>query len=198
MTIIFWFEFASTYSYPAAMRIEREAEARDIDVVWKPFLLGPIFRAQGWDNSPFNIYSEKGRYVWRDLERICAKAAIPFRRPTEFPRNGLLAARIAASHADAEWLPGFVREVYVANFARDEDIGSPEIVADCLGRVGQSPEPVLAAATSDAGKAQLRANADEAAAAGIFGAPTFTVGDELFWGNDRLEDALDWAEKLTA
>ena len=68
-----WFEFASTYSYPAVQRIEALAGARGVLVEWKPFLLGPVFRSQGWNDSPFNIYPAKGRYMWRDLERVCAK-----------------------------------------------------------------------------------------------------------------------------
>jgi hypothetical protein len=91
----FWFEFASTYSYPAAMRIEALAAERGVDVRWRAFLLGPIFRAQGWNDSPFNLYPAKGRYMWRDLERICSAQGIPFNRPSVFPRNGLLAARVA-------------------------------------------------------------------------------------------------------
>ena len=95
MTIDFWFEFGSTYSYPAAMRIEELAGARGVDVNWRPFLLGPIFRDQGLTDSPFNLHAAKGRYMWRDLERTGETLGIPFRRPSRFPRNGLLAARIA-------------------------------------------------------------------------------------------------------
>src|SRR5919202_3839842 len=81
----FWYEFASTYSYVAAMRIERLAAAAGVSVNWRPFLLGPIFRAQGWDTSPFNLYLAKGRYMWRDLERLCEREGIPWRRPTMMP-----------------------------------------------------------------------------------------------------------------
>ena len=77
----FWFEFASTYSYPAAMRIAPLAREAGVDVRFRPFLLGPIFKAQGWDTSPFNLFAAKGRYMWRDLERICAELGLPFRRP---------------------------------------------------------------------------------------------------------------------
>src|SRR5262249_28725079 len=94
-TLDFWFEFASTYSYPAAMRIAQLAQARGVTLRWRPFVLGPIFKAQGWTTSPFNIYAEKGRYMWRDLERICAALALPFTRPEPFPQNTLLAARVA-------------------------------------------------------------------------------------------------------
>ena len=74
----FWFDFASTYSYPAALRIDNLARDSHISIVWRPFLLGPIFKAQGWNDSPFNIYPVKGNYMWRDLERTCAELDLPF------------------------------------------------------------------------------------------------------------------------
>ena len=83
----FWYEFASTYSYLAAMRAEPMALSAGVRLRWRPFLLGPIFAAQGWNNSPFNIYPAKGRYMWRDMERICAARGLAFRRPDPFPQN---------------------------------------------------------------------------------------------------------------
>src|SRR3954463_1979729 len=83
----FWFDFASTYSYPAAVRIGALAARGDVRVRFRPFLLGPIFTAQGWTTSPFNLYPEKGRYMWRDLERLCADQEVPFRRPDPFPHS---------------------------------------------------------------------------------------------------------------
>ena len=68
----FWFDFASTYSYPAAMRIAPLARQADVRVHFRPFLLGPIFKTQGWTTSPFNLFPAKGRHMWRDLERLCA------------------------------------------------------------------------------------------------------------------------------
>jgi 2-hydroxychromene-2-carboxylate isomerase len=188
----FWFEFASTYSYPAAMRVEAAAAARGVDVEWKAFLLGPIFREQGWNDSPFNLYPVKGRYMWRDLARLCEAQGIAFAQPSRFPRNGLLAARVACAHAQEPWLPAFVRAVYDANFARDEEIEEPAVVARCLERAGRAPEPLLEAAQSEASKTRLRQQEELAVRLGIFGAPSFVVGGELFWGNDRLEAALDW------
>jgi 2-hydroxychromene-2-carboxylate isomerase len=188
----FWFEFASTYSYPAAMRIEERARAAGVPLLWKAFLLGPIFGAQGWSDSPFNLYPAKGRYMWRDLERVCAGLGLPMRRPSRFPRNGLRAARIACWFEDAPWLPAFVRAVYDANFARDLEIAEPAVVAACLERAG-APADALELGAAEAAKAKLRARGEAAAAHGLFGAPSFTVGAELFWGNDRLEDALAWA-----
>jgi 2-hydroxychromene-2-carboxylate isomerase len=188
----FWFEFASTYSYPAALRIEAAARAAGVALAWRPFLLGPIFRAQGWNDSPFNIYPAKGRYMWRDLERVCAKHGVPFRKPSQFPRPSLLAARIACLGADQPWGPDFVRAVYRANFAEDRDIAAPATLAAILDGLGQDATAIIERAESAVTKDRLRAATDEATRRGIFGAPTFTAGDELFWGNDRLEDALAW------
>lgn len=189
----FWFEFGSPYSYPAAMRIEPLAAAQHVNVTWRPFLLGPIFRQRGLSDSPFNLHPDKGRYMWRDLQRTCDAAQLTFRRPSVFPRNALLAARVACWHDGEPWLPVFVRSVFSANFADDADIADPAIVSRCLVEAGTEPAAALALAEANASKAKLRAQTEQAAARGIFGAPSFTVGSELFWGNDRLEAALSWA-----
>ena len=103
--IEFWFEFASTYSYPAAMRIEKVAGAAGLHVVWKPMLLGPLFNAQqGLKDSPFNAFPVKGRYMWRDLERTCIDEGLPLKKPEIFPQNGLKAARIVLALPDAALL----------------------------------------------------------------------------------------------
>lgn len=186
----FWFEFASTYSYPASQRVEALCLAAGVPLRWRSFLLGPIFGAQGWTDSPFNIYPAKGRNMWRDLERTCAAHGLPWRRPSVFPRNGLLAARLVCVADQAAWLPEFVRAVYRANFAEDREISDPLVLGQILAAIGQEPEPLLAAAQSSEIKQRLRAQTEEAILRGIYGAPSFTVGDELFWGNDRLEAAL--------
>jgi len=193
MTVSFWFEFASTYSYPSAMRIESVAARHGVSIKWRPFLLGPIFRNHGWEDSPFNLYSAKGRYMWRDLERICARYGIAFRRPSEFPRNGLLASRIACEYADHDWCPAFVKAVYRANFEFDRDIGDPEVVAECLSVAPTEAAEIVSRATSDAVKLRLREQTELAESAGIFGAPSMLVGEELFWGDDRLEQAFEFA-----
>jgi 2-hydroxychromene-2-carboxylate isomerase len=193
MHIEFWFEFASTYSYPAAMRVESLAASRGIKVIWRSFLLGPIFHGQGWNDSPFNVYPSKGRYMWRDVERICSRLKIPFQRPALFPQNGLLAARIACRFAEESWLPEFVRAVYRANFADGLDISSRDTVDRCLSAAGQpNSSQIIEEAQSQSSKDLLRSQSESAQRAGIFGAPSFLVDGELFWGNDRLEEALDW------
>lgn len=194
-TVEFWFDFASTYSYPAAMRIERRPDAAGVAIAWQPFLLGPIFAGQGWNDSPFNLYPPKGRYMWRDLERLCEKISVPFTHPSRFPRNGLLAARIANRFAAAPLVPDFCRAIFHANFAEDREIADPDVVRDCLDRLGLPSETLIAEAQSPDGKAALRDTVQRAQALGLFGAPSFVVAGELFWGNDRLDDALDWAKR---
>lgn len=193
----FWFEFASTYSYLSIMRLGDLARDRGVAVTWRPFLLGPIFADQGWSTSPFNLYPAKGDYMWRDLERRAARFGIPFRRWTPdrevpFPQNGLKAARLALIGLDAGWGQSFCQSVYQAQFAKGADIAD----LDLLGRLAEqagAPADAPALANAEANKLRLKANVEEARAKGLFGAPSFVVGDELFWGDDRLEDALGWA-----
>ena len=193
-TLDFWFEFASTYSYPAAMRIAPLAAASGVNVRWRPFLLGPIFKTQGWDNSPFNLYPAKGRYMWRDLQRICEALSLPFVQPSVFPQNTVLAARVAMVGLAQDWGDDFCRAVYAAEFGEGRNIGEPGRIAAVLRLIGQDAEAVLQQAQADAIKSALRAQTEEAQRLGIFGAPSFATADgELFWGNDRLEAAIEWA-----
>ena len=193
-TLDFWFDFASTYSYPAMMRIAPLARAAGVGVRLRPFLLGPLFKAQGWETSPFNLYAAKGRNMWRDLERLCGDLGLPFRRPEPFPQNSLLAARVALVGLNAAWGDEFCRAVFAAEFGEGRAIDDAAVIGDILARLDVKAAPVFEAARSDDNKAALRRQTDEAQRLGIFGAPTFTTADgELFWGNDRLERALAWA-----
>lgn len=194
--VTFWFEMASTYSYVAAMRLEDQAQKRGVQTLWRPFLLGPIFASQGWNTSPFKLYPAKGAYMWRDMERLCAALALPLRVPTDlsgFPRHSVLAARIACIGLEEGWGKDFVKAAYTAEFGSGADIAQAADLAPLLAALGQDPSAIFKKAGTPSVKAALRANSDAAIAAGLFGAPSFTVGSELFWGNDRLEEALDWA-----
>jgi 2-hydroxychromene-2-carboxylate isomerase len=194
--IDFWYEFASTYSYPTAMRIEQRAAEAGIRVQWRPFLLGPIFKELGWNDSPFNIYAAKGRYMWRDLARVCEWQGLPLALPpVRFPQNGLKAARLALVGARQGWAPAFSRAVFTANYAEQKDISDDAVLRAILDGLGVVADSALAAANTPENKQALQAQTEEAKAWGLFGAPSFTVGDELFWGNDRLEDALAWAQR---
>ena len=195
-TIDFWYEFASTYSYPSVMRIAPLADDAGVRVRWRPFLLGPIFKALGWNDSPFNIYAAKGRYMWRDLERVCAAEGLPLMLPpARFPQNGLKAARLAIVGEAQGWTPAFTRAAFTANYAEQKDISDVGVLRTLLDELDIAADAALAAADTPETKAALRAQTEEAAARGLFGAPSFIVGDELFWGNDRLEDALAWAKR---
>jgi len=191
----FWYEFGSSYSYPAAMRIDEVAEDKGVEVTWRPFLLGPVLKAQGVTDSPFNLFPVKGRYMVRDLERVCDALGLPFLMPEPFPMNGLYAARLAILGSDQDWTPDFSRAVYLAEFGDGADIADPGTLKAILTGLGLDAEDCAAQIQEPELKDRLKAQTARAQELGIFGAPSFVVGDELFWGNDRLDPALDWALK---
>ncbi len=193
MKLQFWFEYGSTYSYPCAMRIEGCARPYGIEVEWRPFLLGPLFKSQqGMSDSPFNIVPQKGAYMWRDLARVCEKHSLPFNKPAIFPQNSVLAARTTLTLPQTS-RAAFAKCIYRANFVDGRDISDPETVHDCLVSVGLDTDAFLRAANESEIKSQLREETQTAAELGIFGAPSLIAPDgELFWGDDRLEDALAW------
>jgi 2-hydroxychromene-2-carboxylate isomerase len=189
----FWCDLASPYTYLAAMRIEPLAHAAGVDVHWQPFLLGPIFTSVGWSSSPYVIYPNRGRYMWRDVAREAELIGVPFRRSSEFPRNTVAAARIALLGTERGWGPQFARAALAANFADDRDISSNEVIDDLLAGLTLDGPALRAEAASPKYRPALRATTERAMALHIFGSPTFMIGDEMFWGNDRLERALAWA-----
>ena len=190
----FWYEFASTYSYLAALRIEALARERNVDVAWRPFLLGPVFKAQGWDTSPFNLFPLKGAYMWRDIERLCDAQGLKFKRPDPFPQSSLLPARLAMTPEVTPKRAEFSRRVYAAHFAEGARIDEAAALKPLLQSLGLDAEAALAEAASDDVKASLRQATEEAMRLKLFGAPSFvTPKGEIFWGNDRLEPALAWA-----
>jgi 2-hydroxychromene-2-carboxylate isomerase len=196
--ITFWFEFASTYSYLSALRIAPLARAAGVEVEWKPFLLGPIFAAQGLTDSPFNVYPVKGQYMWRDLARECEKYGLPVaRQPKVFPGNGLLAARVATLGSDQDWGADFVRGIYLAQFVDGLALADAVTSMGVLNGLGLDGAAIVEQAMTDqAVKDALKAFTQAAQDAGVFGAPSFTTPDgEAFWGNDRLDDAIAWAVK---
>lgn len=189
----FWFDFGSNYSYLAMMRIEAMAGQAGIPILLKPFLLGPIFKSFGWDTSPFVLQKLKGEYTWRDMQRQCHKYGLPWKRPAVFPRRALLPLRVALHGAEQPWVWEFCKQIMHANFVDDREIDDAIVVADILTSLALPAGDLIASAQSDANKAALRTQSEEAAARGVFGAPTFFIDDEMFWGNDRLEDAITCA-----
>ena len=188
-----WYDFASPYAYLAASRIEGLIADKPIRIVWKPFLLGPIFKRRSSNPSPFQEAGpDEARYRRRDVERHCKLYGLPLTWPSVYPRGSLLAARMALVAADEDWCGAFTRAVYRASFAEDRDIASAPVIAQILDALGRSPTSNLLRANAPENKARLVARTDEAIAKGIFGAPSFVIDGELFWGNDRLEQAIAW------
>lgn len=198
--IEFWCDFASTYSYLTIQRIAPVAAAAGVAVDWRPFLLGPIFAAQGWNTSPFNIYPAKGRFMFRDMARRAAAYGLPFRAEGALPVNSVAAARLAiAALADSPQAdgPAFCRRVSHAQWGEAQAIDDDAVLDACARDVGLAPEALRARAAEPDMRPLLRHQTERAMALGIFGAPSFTVEredqSELFWGDDQLDDALAWA-----
>lgn len=190
-----WFDFASPYSYLAMARLPALAREAGVPFTLQPFLLGPIFQAQGWNDSPFRLFPGKGAYMMRDIARLADKYGIAYKRPGVFPRMGVLTARVALLGQHQPWGVDFCLAAFQANFVHDRDIQSAGTVADLLRGLSLDAEALIEQARHEDAKEALRKQVDRARDLGIFGAPMFLVGGEMFWGNDRLEDAIDWAVK---
>jgi 2-hydroxychromene-2-carboxylate isomerase len=191
--MIFWFEYGSTYTYLSVGRLAARAEARGVQVDWRPFLLSAILKDRGQIEGPFQGHPTKLKYMWRDLERRAAVHGVPWRKPSVYPPNTLLTARIGTLAAMQGWCEDFTREVFRLHWTEDVAIGSDDNLRRALTSLGKNADEVILAAQTEGNKQLLRAATDSAEALGIFGSPSFTVGEELFWGDDRLEDALEFA-----
>ena len=189
----FWFEYGSTYTYLTVARLASVADGRKIMIDWRPFLLMPILIEQGLEKGPFLPYPNKLRYMWRDLERRARRHSIPYQKPSLYPPNTLLTARIGYLAQSQHWCADFTREVFRLHWTEGVIIGTDENIRRSLSFAGQDLDRIVATAQSVENKTGLRRQTERAKALGIFGSPTFVVGNELFWGDDRLEDALDFA-----
>lgn len=190
----FWYEFASTYSYLSVMRIEDLAWRAGVEVRWRPFLLGPFLKRQGWTTSPFKEQKEKGRYMVRDMERLCQRRGLTFQLPDPFPQNSLAAARAALIGADEGWAGRFSRLVFKEQFAGAMQLDDRSALGECLTAIGLDADELMARIEDPELKQRLRTQTGDAEALGLFGAPSFITEDgELFWGDDRLEQAIEWA-----
>ncbi len=179
------------------MRVEAAAAASGVSVVWKPFLLGAVFKALGWSEAPFIQQKEKGVYMWKDLARQCEKYGLPWRRPDVFPRLAPLPLRVALLGEKEPWIGAFCRGIMALHFAseRDVDINSESAVASVLDILGLPAANLIGQAKSPQAKQALKDQTETARKRGVFGAPTFFVAGEMFWGNDRLDDVLAFAAR---
>jgi 2-hydroxychromene-2-carboxylate isomerase len=186
-TIDFYFDFSSSYSYVALPRLQKLADDHDLSVNWKPIVLGVIFKAM--NHAPPVSDSTKGHYVWRDVQRSAELGGLPYKWPEPFPFNSMIAARafwyLAGTDMDraVEW----ARAVFHASFGEGRDCSNPEVLAAVAVEMGLDAEEVLQATADDAVKARLKQVTGEAMERGVFGAPTFFAGDEMFWGGDRID-----------
>lgn len=192
-TLQFWIEYGSTYTYLSVARVARLAEAKGVAVEWRPFYLLPIFIDQGMNLGPFLPYPNKMEYMWRDLERRAAAVGVPFSRPSIYPVNSLLTARIACLAAAEGWCQAFTEKVFALHWTENRLIGSDDNLDTTLTALGKDAQATKAQAQMPDIKEILKQQTEKAKALKIFGAPSFVVGHELFWGDDRLEAALDWA-----
>lgn len=187
-TIDFYFEISSPYSYMAATQIEEVAARAGAEVSWRPVVLGAVFKETGND-MPAKV-AAKGRYMLGDLKRWARRYGVEFSWPSRFPMNTITAHRaILAAEArhDAQTARALTLAIYRAYWGEDRDVSSPEVLGEIIAAQGLDAEAILAATQDPEIKARLREYTDEAVARGVFGAPSFVIGDELFWGNDRLD-----------
>jgi 2-hydroxychromene-2-carboxylate isomerase len=190
-TIEFWFEYGSTYTYLSVMRIEALAAPHKIEIVWCPFLLMPIMIEAGMKDGPFLSHPSKLRYMWRDVERRARRYNLAYDRPLVYPPNTLLTARIGLLASREGWCAPFTQTTFRLHWTEGKTIGTAANLNECLGSLRKDLDATLRAAESDEIKAALRTQVERAKTLGIFGSPSFIADGDLFWGDDRLEDAID-------
>lgn len=190
--IDFWFTMGSTYSYLSAMRIPEVERTTGFKIRWRPFSLRTIL--QEMKHIPFADKPAKCAYMWRDIERRAKMYGIAIRVPAPYPlKENALANKLAFIGMQEGWGAEFVRASYRRWLQQGEESGSEPNVSESLRESGQDPGHVLDLARSEQSERSLAAQTGEARKLNIFGSPTFVVGSELFWGDDRLEDAISWA-----
>ena len=184
----FFFDVASAYSWLAASQVDALAARTGSTCVWRPFSLGFAFKATG-NETPARIPA-KAAWLRADLDRWARRYGLRYAYPSRFPvmSMGALRMLVAARRTEGEAaVPKLATVLFDAAWGLDLDLADPRVLARCAQDAGLDPEPLLIAADAPETKAELKANTDEAVARGVFGAPAFFVGDELFWGNDRLD-----------
>ncbi|HJK91694.1 MAG TPA: 2-hydroxychromene-2-carboxylate isomerase [Polyangiaceae bacterium LLY-WYZ-15_(1-7)] len=186
-TIELYFDVVSPYSYFACTQIEALAERAGGTVDWRPFLLGGVMKATG--NQPPAMLPARGRYLGKDLQRWAKRYGVPFGMPSSFPARTITAQRmlVAAREQDPASVPGLALAFFRAHWGEDRPVDDPATLNAIADEAGHDGAALLEAAGTDPIKQKLRALTDEAVERGAFGAPTMYVGDEMFFGNDRLD-----------
>ncbi|MEJ0075026.1 MAG: 2-hydroxychromene-2-carboxylate isomerase [Alphaproteobacteria bacterium] len=191
--IDFWFTMGSTYTYLTVVRLPAIEQETGIHFVWRPFDLNPILREM--KHTPFKDKPTKAAYMWRDIERRAVMHGIEAKVPAPYPsKDSARANRIAIVGMREGWGRDFVCASYRRWFLHGEPNGEEPSISETLRAIGQDPDRVLGLAYDEERTSAFEAETSTARSLGIFGSPTFTVGKELFWGDDRLEDAIDWCQ----
>jgi 2-hydroxychromene-2-carboxylate isomerase len=183
----FYFDFGSPTAYLAYTQLPKIAKACGAELVWRPMLLGGVFKATG-NQSPVLI-APKGAWMWHDMDRWARRYGVPLAKNPHFIINTLALMRGAAGlqMRKPELFPYYVKAMFHAMWVEPCNLGDPEVVATTLRNEGFDAT-AFAALTGDAAvKAKLIALTDEAVRRGVFGAPTMFVGNEMFFGQDRLD-----------
>jgi 2-hydroxychromene-2-carboxylate isomerase len=183
--IEFFYDYASTYSYLAHLEIEALATRRQAELVFRPMVLGFVFKATG-NSMPASVPA-KATYMMADVGRWVRHLGLPFRMPGVFPTNTIRALRGAVAALEDGTFLAYHHAVMQAYWANDQDIGDPDVLATVATKAGLDGPRLIARTEDPSVKANLKDNTDEAVRRGVFGAPTFFVGDQMFWGNDRLQ-----------
>lgn len=185
-TVEFFFDFGSPYSYLAYKALPAIAAAHGAQIVWRPMLLGGVFKATG-NHSPVEIPA-KGKWLGRDLQRWATRYGAPFRHNPHFPINTLVLMRGAAGmQLRGMDFAKYVETVFHAMWGAPRNLGDAQELAAVLREAGFDADAFLALINDAQVKDQLKKNTEEAVARGVFGAPTFFVGEDMFWGQDRLD-----------
>jgi 2-hydroxychromene-2-carboxylate isomerase len=193
-SIDFWFSIGSTYTYLSVMRLPEIARTTGIVFVPRPFSVRAIMREM--DNIPFANKPAKAAYMWRDIERRAARYGFMPRLPAPYPLKQFdLANRVAIVAAREGWCDAYLAATYRRWIEAGEEAGSEPNLSASIAEAGETPLRVVEDAEAKVTEAAYRAATAEARRIGIFGSPTFVVDGELFWGDDRLEDAIAWRER---
>jgi 2-hydroxychromene-2-carboxylate isomerase len=191
----FWFSIGSPYTFLAVMRLPEIAERAEVEVRWRPFDIRAIQIEA--NVAPFADRPLKAAYMWRDIERRSAKFGLTIRLPIPYPLAEIEQAnRVAVLAASEGWCPAYAIATYRHWFVDRAPAGSEANLSASIEEAGQDPARVLERANSKAGIAALNAATGEAKEIGIFSSPSFVADGELFWGHDRLEDAIEWQHNL--
>jgi 2-hydroxychromene-2-carboxylate isomerase len=185
-SVEFYFDLGSPYSYLAYYRLLQMAEQQEIQIVYKPILLGGVFKATG-NRSPIEI-PVKGVYSILDMQRWAEYYQIPMQMNPHFPMNTLTLMRIltGVQLLHLEKFEQVLKLLFDAMFGTPQNLNEPTVLAEVLKPSGFSVEDIMSMVQSDVVKQKLITETEQAIQRGIFGAPTFFVGDEMYWGQDRL------------